>query len=65
VPLVKEELEIKKEKVIKSHQKVNLKLRLFYTVKTVYHTLSPKLASCLLKEIWVGVMIQDLKNIIN
>ena len=62
--LVKEELEIKKEKVIKLRQKANLKLRLSCTVKTVNHTLSPKLPSYLSKEIWAGVMIQDQKNII-
>ena len=65
MPLVKEELEIKKEKVIKSHQKVNLKLRLFCIVKTVYQALSPKLPNYLLKKTWVGVMTQNLKNIIN
>ena len=63
--LVKEELEIKKEKVIKLRQKANLKLRLSCTVKTVNHALSPKLPSYLSKEIWAGVMIQDQKNIIN
>ena len=65
MPLVKEELEIKKEKVIKLPQKANLKLRLSFTEKTVNHTSSPKLPNYLSKEIWAGVMIQDQKNIIN
>ena len=63
--LVKEELEIKKERVIKLRQKANLKLILSCIVKTVNHTLSQKLAKYLSKEIWAGVMIQDQKNIIN
>ena len=63
--LVKEELEIKKERVIKLRQKANLKLILSCIVKTVKRTLSPKLPKYLSKEIWAGVMIQDQKNIIS